>query len=166
MTFTAVPVPKDKALAAWWKILDWVVQACERGDGSWTSLEAQRQVAIGNCGLWLIVDQSGGLHGFALSATEKWPDGSIVGVVVMAGGRGGAHWHSLISNLERWAAAWGADRMIVRGRKGWLRWLKDYRLVEWEPRCCTMEKRFGREKQEHANDNARTRSVGCSDARA
>ena len=126
----AVPVPVDLVGSTWPTLTAWVEAACRRGDRSWTPGDARELCEAGRAGLWLVIDPDGKARGFGVTAIERWPDRSKVGVVVMAGGVTGRQWIPLIADLEHWARAHGARAMVVRGRLGWIKALRDYRVAE------------------------------------
>ena len=136
----AVPVPVDMVTTVWPKIVQWVDAACRRGDRTWTPQDALELCEAGKAGLWLVIDGDRRCRGFGVTAIETWPDRSKVGVVVMSGGVTGRQWIPLIHDLEEWARAHGARAMIVRGRRGWLRVLDKYRLVEIAGSNVTLRK--------------------------
>lgn len=135
----AAPVPVVDVIRVWPYVHEWIARACARGDHHWHPLSVMEACARGRCALWLVMDGDDVL-GVGVTEVERWPNGDTVGVILLVGGRGGIAWLGLIKTLEEWARLWGCRRMIVRGRRGWLRLLTDYRLAEWTPASLTLSK--------------------------
>ncbi len=93
----------------------------ERGDlGTFRCVEDD--VLEGGSLLWLAwnAPKIEGAAVTQISLTER----SKVCTIVAYGGEGKRV--SLITSIEKYAKAEGCDVVRILGRKGWLRWLKDY----------------------------------------
>lgn len=85
-----------------------------------------REVAVGNMQLW-VVEQDGEVIAACVTKLVIRPLRKVCQILYVAGDNIG-HWLHHVSTLERWAAAEGATRIEVMGRKGWKRVLSGYRM--------------------------------------
>lgn len=92
-------------------------------DGLWTIEDIGREVAEGRMQLWV---HEGSV---AVTQLEVYPTKLLAHIFLAAGGTL-ATLHELLHKIERWASDVGADRLIVSGRKGWVRDLQPFGFEE------------------------------------
>ena len=98
--------------------------AIERG-GDLAPVDVFREVIAGNMQLWVIA-QGGRVVGACVTKVAQRPRRKVV-TVVYVGGANMPEWLGLLSEIEGWARAIGAQCVQVVGRKGWKRVLEGYR---------------------------------------
>lgn len=76
----------------------------------------------------------------ATSSFQKGRQGKTCRVVSVGGDSGGegvAMWRRCIAEIERYAKTQGCYKVVIDGRRGWIRVLADY-----DPKCVSFEKRI------------------------
>lgn len=120
----AVCVPPNQVDRLWPEVSHLIKRAMERGDlGTFESVE--HDVLEGKALLWLawIWPNIAGTVVTKISRSEK----SKVCTIIACGGEDVMEWLFLLEDIENYARAEGCDVVRIFGRKGWMRWLPEYR---------------------------------------
>jgi hypothetical protein len=111
----------------WPRVARWICHAMARGRmGRFADVEAD--VLGANAYLWLATEQGAVLAAAVTKVTAE--EGKRVCTIVACAGYGWPRFGALLTKLENYAWAEGCREMEICGRPGWLRRLKDYRLVK------------------------------------
>lgn len=91
-------------------------------DDLWTLEDVGQAVAEGRMQMWV--------HGESVAVTqlEVYPTKLLAHIFLGAGTL--TELHELLAQIEEWATDVGADRLVVSGRKGWVRDLKSHGFKE------------------------------------
>jgi len=114
----ALCVDPARVHEVWPHVEHWLRKALERGGVNGDFAELENGVLHGNDLLWIGLDGSR-----VISAGVT----SLCNGVCELLAYGGARHDELLETIEQFARAEGCTKVRVRGRKGWLRVLKDYR---------------------------------------
>jgi len=89
--------------------------------------EVERGLFLGRHQLWIVWD---GVEILAAGITSlERANGRMACTLVALGGRNMKRWIHLYEGIEQFARNEGAQSLVIMGRKGWTRVLKDYRAT-------------------------------------
>lgn len=120
----------------WPRVKEHLFSAVRRTDLSHTE-DIERDLLEGDGLLWLICD--GKVIEAAGATLLVRTDRHLVCLITALGGENMDKWLPLLSQIEDWAAAEGADLVRIMGRPGWARVLKGYGVTN-----VVLEKSLGR----------------------
>lgn len=116
-------IPEGQGPYFWPMIEPWMKEACDEGDGFWSSEAIKEAVECGDMAVWMLWN---GEQPTAAMVTEvqDW-ENRRVAILTAAGGSVGmdaiaSEFHKVIA----WARFVGAREIIIRGRRGWSRAMK------------------------------------------
>lgn len=127
----------DRTLAHWATAQPWINAACKEGDGWFDIGFVEELLQQGKAVLWIASDEAGP-HAACITAVEDFSDGRRVAEICFAGGRDViCDLPRFVSDLEAWARLQGANEIMFRGRRGWL---KPYAKLGFKEIAITMRK--------------------------
>jgi len=86
-----------------------------------------RLVAEDRYQLWTVVEKhSGNVRCVGVTQINEYPSGMKVCEILLCAGDGMRDWISTLADVEKWARMNGCDRVLVNGRRGWVRMLTGY----------------------------------------
>lgn len=106
---------------AWPTVAPWLAAACD--PAVWTIDDARHELQIGNAALWILTRDEKPCAALLTQVDTN----TNTGIIALVGGENvlrGACQH--LWKIERWATFYGAKRMAMNGRKGWVRFLKPF----------------------------------------
>ena len=123
-------VPYDKVLSAWPQASDLLNKSIEMSGGRLSHITVLDGLLNREMQLWLAPE------GALVTQIVTYPTGLKVMSLLLVGGIM-SEWLHLLPKIEEWARAEGCDvSEMSRGRKGWMKMLKDYNSMVF------MEKRL------------------------
>lgn len=124
-----VPISADRIDEAWAIIKPYAQQMADRFPDDWPLSEIQREAREGTLLLWLVWSDEERQHfGVVGTFVLVKPSGKRVLEVAIAAGVDHGQWVHCITQLEDDARRRDCSSMLIRGRAGWARSLKDYRV--------------------------------------
>jgi hypothetical protein len=129
---TLVPVEQVKFI--WPLVSQWVRRSIERVDLSKFDC-VEREVLNGDALLWVVHN---GVINAAVITQLSINEGGKVCTIISCGGGGVIAALGLLERIEQYAKQEGCRSVLVYGRKGWARALKDYR-----PAAIVLRKELG-----------------------
>lgn len=110
-----------------------VQKAVEYSDGMTTLAEQYAEMKSGNRQLWAVATNGNQIIAAAVTMLEKFSTGLATASIVLLGGENGSikDLIDLRVEFELWAKAQGCNRVRFYARKGWAKYLPDYKLVSF-----------------------------------
>lgn len=127
-------IPYWEIESLWPYVSNMINKAVETQD-EWSleGIKSGLMVANGNMQLWQV-----GSNGAIVTVMQIFQTGKKKCLVFMAGGNDMEHSLHALDDIENWAKKWfGSHKMIIHGRMGWMRVLKDR---GYEPVTVCLEK--------------------------
>ena len=113
------------AIAPVWDEVGPVLSRAMERQSAYTLGDVRQLLESANAQLW-VARTDGALLGVAVTKVFDFPQERVVEVSLAAGDEF-ERWGRFLKDIEEWAAAIGAKRVRIMGRKGWVRMLKDYK---------------------------------------
>lgn len=110
-----------------WKLVE---RGAAIDNGRTSPEEIWASVLEGRSKLWLVIDEEAEpkkIVGLVLTAIVHYPAFDACDIQLCVGDDI-RFWLHLLSDIEKWAEEQGCKTMELTGRKGWGRYLEDYRL--------------------------------------
>lgn len=114
-------VPVENLEQLWPMAEPLLEKAIEKGEGGWDIIDVKIDCEIGHYILWIV---RSGKAAIILEVSE-YHNGKQCDIV-MIGGDVMDEWIGELEEIEGWAKRVGCDRMILTGRLGWQKILKEY----------------------------------------
>ncbi len=124
-------VPLDLVERMWPHVLPHIARACEAVTTSETPESILSDLLADRAGLWVIMEADNPLPflGAAVTCMRQTNNG-LVAEIRFLGGRQGHRWiRTCLKEFEGHARDSGADLLHIEGRRGWRRFLPDYREI-------------------------------------
>lgn len=121
----------------WPAIKDWVTKALSHGAGYWPE-DIYRRLLSREMTLWLVRDAEDAITACAITQFWSQPRVQVCDIFIV-GGEALERWAHLITELEDWARARGADETRALGRIGWKRYAEAF---GYEPLHVVYRKRL------------------------
>jgi hypothetical protein len=111
----------------------WFEVSAEQSRGQFSVEDFVEMVASGRGVLWTFwTDDRSECLGAGLVELTSWNAGRmVVAVIRWVAGEDVSQWKHFMPEVEEWAKAAGAQRIIFDGRKGWQRLAPDYEIVNY-----------------------------------
>jgi hypothetical protein len=129
----AGPDGRSPLQTLWPAIAPLLERAVEYSDGM-TTLEEQRiAIAEKRHQLWVVATNGKQIIAAAVSTLQKFPSGLVLATITLLGGDNGSikDLIELRAEFESWAKVEGCNRVRFFARKGWARYLPDYKLAAY-----------------------------------
>lgn len=120
---------RDDACAAWHSVSHWIDDACDHGDGWWTSKAIAELLADGRATLWILSDGEKP-RAAIVTAIAMWEDKPVAEFIAQGGDSVNANIAEHLPTVEAWVRAQGAEEIVFRGRRGLTRVYKPYGYEE------------------------------------
>ncbi len=132
-------IPQEQVLKIWPFVYLYIFRACSRSPGI-DPLDLYRRCQKGTAQLWATQFSIGNspklFCGAGATKLSRTPDDKLVCTIITYGSDprvGFKYWTHIIDEVEKWARLELCDRMEIYGRKGWIKRLTDYRIIETLP---------------------------------
>jgi len=122
-------VPPEFLAQVWPDVASWIAGVVERSDGRWSIEIMARQFVSGDWQMWVVWN---GENVSAVIGTELYSydgTGMQAARIVFTTGTGAAKWSHLIADIEQWARDQGAVKFEMMARKGWAKFMPDYKMT-------------------------------------
>ena len=114
----------------WGNIVDMVDRSLAHGGGTTDSHILFVQCLASQAQCWVREDEWGIIHGVAITRYEQFDTMKMLAIVCTTSEGWFEHGPSILTDLEEFARHTDCKRMVVYGRKGWVRTLKQYGYEE------------------------------------
>lgn len=135
-----IQIPPDKVIngespleTMWPMIAPLLERAVEHSDDTETLQETLNALMAKHKQLWVVVNEEKKITAAAVTMLQKYPTGFVMATISLLGGESGnlKDILDLRSELEAWAKVEGCNRVRFYARKGWAKYLPDYKLAKY-----------------------------------
>lgn len=120
--YTISLVPTEMVRQAWSKVRPHLKSAIRRSNGRWTPDYVLASLALGEQQLWVVLDETGGVHGAVTSQVVSYPEKTVL-TIHFLGGNDFASWYkSLLDTLSRYAKDTKCSAIECVARPGFWKW--------------------------------------------
>lgn len=124
MSARVIPVQSTDARLVWKHAAPLLQKAIDKTSDSFSTDDILQLVEAQKAQLWLVVD--GAVKAAWITTIENSPSKRWVRVM-WCGGEDSDSWLPLFRGVENWAKSIGASKVVIYGRKGWIKKLPTYR---------------------------------------
>jgi hypothetical protein len=135
-----VQIPPDKVIngespleTMWPLIVPFLQKAIDHSHDMATIEETWDDLMTKRHQLWVVIDDNKKINTAAVTMLQKYKTGLVQATIAMLGGESGnlKDILELRSELEAWAKTEGCNRIRFFARKGWAKYLPDYKLASY-----------------------------------
>ena len=101
-----------------------LIETALEADGPYKIEDVLSELHSGEAQLWLVMEADD-VKAIVVTVLNEHPNSKTC-LLWLCAGKNRESWVHLIKNIETWAKLQGCDAMVMRGRPGWERVLKDY----------------------------------------
>lgn len=132
-----IPLPAPQIPDQWPLVRDLVDEACKMSGGGYSVADILRFVLQGKMQLWM-TQKNDAVQAVAITQVIDYPQFKVCHFMAVQG-EGMKEWTHLLEEIEIWARQNNCHKMLIAGRAGWERVLKDYSKIQ-----IVLEKTLGK----------------------
>lgn len=124
----------ESPLKTMWPMIAPLLQkAVDHSEGMTTIEETATELVAKNKQLWVIVEEDKHITAVAVTMLQKFRSGLALASIILLGGESGnlKDILDLRTEFEVWAKTEGCNRVRFYARKGWAKYLPDYKLASY-----------------------------------
>lgn len=119
-----IPVQTEDVSLVWHLAAPLIQKAIDKTSDSFRVEDVRALIEAQKAQLWLVADETP--KAAWVTTVESSPSSKWVRVM-WAGGEDAEKWLPLFEGVEQWAKNIGASKVVIYGRKGWIKKLPTYR---------------------------------------